>query len=70
MIPTKKWYQSKLVLLGILLVLVYGSNVLLGWLSGNVSAEQIQAIENTRPEVLDIIQRLKIGSPTTLSLSP
>lgn len=58
---TKKWYQSKLVLFGLVLVLVYGSNWLLGWLSGNASLEQIQAIEDTRPDVLEIVERLKNG---------
>lgn len=58
---TKKWYQSKLVVLGLAITLVYGSNALLGWLSGSASVEQIQAIEETRPEVLDIVNRLKNG---------
>lgn len=61
MTPTKKWYQSKLVLFGLVLVFVYGSNLLLSWLGGNVTPEQIRAIEDTRPEIMDIVNRLKNG---------
>lgn len=62
-ITTKKWYQSKLVAIGGVLVLVFGSNALLHWLTGpvNVSVEQIEAIEQVHPAVLDIIDRLKAG---------
>ena len=61
MTPTKKWYQSKLVLFGLVLVFVYGSNLLLSWLGVNVTPEQIRAIEDTRPEIMDIVNRLKNG---------
>lgn len=61
MIPTKKWYQSKIVLFGLVLVVVYGSNWLFGWLSGNVTPEQIKAIQDTQPDMLNIVDRLKNG---------
>lgn len=60
-IATKKWYQSKLVAIGGVLVLVFGSNALFNWLTGavNVSPAQIEAIEQVQPAVLDIIDRFK-----------
>lgn len=67
MVETKKWYQSKIVLFGIVLTLVYGSNFITGWLSGNVSADQLDAIVDTKPQVLDIVNRLKNGE-SVLSL--
>lgn len=67
MVETKKWYQSKIVLFGIALALVYGSNFLTGWLGGNVSADQLDAIVDTKPQVLDIVNRLKNGE-SVLSL--
>lgn len=62
-VETKKWYQSKLVALGGVLILVFGSNALFGWLTGpvEVTAEQIQAVEQVQPVVTDAFQRLLRG---------
>lgn len=58
---TKKWYESKLVLFGLALVLVYGTNFLYGWLGSNVTPEELEVIQDTKPDVLDIINRLRNG---------
>lgn len=60
---TKKWYQSKIVLFGGALVLVFGSNLLLGFLTGQgVSAEQVQAIEQAQPAVAEAVKKLQSGA--------
>lgn len=59
---TKKWYQSKIALLGLTLVLVFGSNLLLGFLGGQgVSLEQIQAVEQTQPIIAQAIKDYQSG---------
>lgn len=61
-LETKKWYQSKIVLFGLTLVLVYGSNLLLGFISGNgVTLEQIQAVEQTQPDFAEAVKKLQNG---------
>ena len=59
---TKKWYQSKIVLLGLVSVLVFGSNLLLGFISGQgVTLEQIQAVEQARPDIAEAVKKLQSG---------
>ena len=57
----KPFYQSKIFLLGITLILVFGGNYLFGFVSSNVSPEQIESIQDAQPVVADIIERLKDG---------
>lgn len=46
----KKWYQSKIFLLGIVMALVGGTDLAFGWLSGaGVTPEQIQVVDATLP---------------------
>lgn len=51
---TKKWYQSKIFLLGVVMALVGATDFAFGWLSGQgVSADQVSIIQNTLPGVAD-----------------
>lgn len=47
----KPWYQSKIVLLGITLALVNGTQLAFNWLGTQVTPEQIQVIQQASPEV-------------------
>ena len=58
---TKKWYQSKIVLFALALVLVAGGNLLTGFLSVNITPEQLDAIRAAYPQAAEIIERLKNG---------
>lgn len=64
---TKKWYQSKIVLFALTLVLVAGGNLLTGFISVNITPEQLDAIRNAYPAAAEIIERLKNGE-SVLSL--
>ena len=47
---TKKWYQSKIFLLAVVMAIVGGTDLAFGWLSGaGVTPEQINIIEATLP---------------------
>lgn len=61
--PTAKpWYKSKIILLAAAAVLVYGSSLLITFLSGaGVTPEQIQVIADTQPDIADAIQQYKDG---------
>jgi len=49
---TKKWYQSKIFLLGLVMGIVGLSDFAFGWLSGQgISDEQILVVQNTLPGV-------------------
>ena len=49
---SKKWYQSKIALLGIVIALVGGTDFALGWISGQgVTVEQVQAVQTVYPQV-------------------
>lgn len=51
---TKKWYQSKIFLLGLVMALVGATDLSFGWLSGQgVTADQVNIIQNTLPGVAD-----------------
>lgn len=54
---TKKWYQSKIVLLGLVLGFVGASDLSFHWLSGNVTAEQFAAVETQYPVLKDGIKQ-------------
>jgi hypothetical protein len=60
-VPTKKWYESKIVLLALTIVLVAGTNLAFGWLTPKVTPEQLAAIQAAYPQVADIITRLQNG---------
>lgn len=60
-VPVKKWWQSKIVLFALALVAVAGGNLLTGFLSGNVTPEQLDSIRSAYPQAAEIIQRLKNG---------
>lgn len=59
----KPWYKSKIVAVSGIAVLVFGSNFLFGWLTGavGVSPETIDAVQQTAPQVNEVIERLKNG---------
>jgi hypothetical protein len=50
---TKKWYQSKIVLLSMLLVFVGGSDIFTGWISGQITTDQIDAVAQAYPALKD-----------------
>lgn len=53
----KKWYQSKIFLLAVVMALVGGTDLAFGWLSGSgVTPEQIQVIDATLPGTADSIK--------------
>ena len=53
---TKKWYQSKIFLLGVVLAFVGGSDLALHWISGNVTIDQVQIIQDAYPQLADGIK--------------
>ena len=57
----KPWYKSKIALLGIALAFVGGSDLLLHWLSGNLSLDQIQGVQTAYPELADGLKRAVEG---------
>jgi hypothetical protein len=59
---SKKWYQSKIILLSLSTVLVVGGNLLTGFLTGQgVTPEQLNAIAAAEPEVAEAVQRVQAG---------
>ena len=54
---TKKWYKSKIFLLGAVIGLIGATDLAFGWLSGQgVTPEQITVIESTLPGTADGIK--------------
>ena len=43
------------------MILVFGGNYLFGFVSANVTPEQLESIDDAQPIVTDIVQRLKDG---------
>lgn len=59
---TKPWYKSKIVLFSLTGLLVFGSNLLSGWLTGaGVTPEQIDALQSVQPEVTQAVERIQQG---------
>lgn len=53
----KKWWQSKIALLGIVMGTIGLSDLSFGWLSGQgVTTEQIQAVQTALPNVAEQIK--------------
>lgn len=50
-VQTKKWYQSKLFILGVLLAFTGVSDLFLHWISGSVTIEQIQDVQTAYPDL-------------------
>lgn len=69
-VPVKKWYQSKIVGISGVMILVFGSNFFLHFLtqSVGVTADQIQGVESTVPQVNDVVDRVR-GGESILSLA-
>lgn len=61
--PTSKpWYQSKIILLSLSSVAVYGGTWLYNYLSGaGVTPEQIDVIRTTQPQIADAVEEFKTG---------
>lgn len=57
----KPFWKSKIILLALTLIGVFGGNYLFHFLSTNVTQEQIDAIAQSQPMVAEIIERLKNG---------
>lgn len=59
---TKKWYQSKIFLLAVVMALVGGTDLAFGWLSGaGVTPEQINIIDATLPGTADAVKDAVAG---------
>ena len=58
---SKPWYQSKGIIFGLTVLLVFGGNALAGFLTPQVTPDQLAAIQNAEPTVRDIIERLQNG---------
>ncbi len=60
--PKKPWYKSKIILLALSSLMLFGSNWLTGWLtSQGVSQEQLDALSQAQPQVTDVVQRVQGG---------
>lgn len=57
----KPFWKSKIILLALTLIGVFGGNYLFRFLGANVTQEQIDAIAQSQPMVAEIIERLKNG---------
>lgn len=62
-VEKKPWWQSKIVALGAVMVLIFGGNYLTGFVTTQmgVTPEQIQAVEAVEPQVVDVIDRISAG---------
>lgn len=57
MTEKKPWYKSKIALLALSSVAVFGSNFFTGWLSGQgVTPEQFDALQQAAPQALEAIK--------------
>lgn len=57
----KPFWKSKIILLALTLIGVFGGNYLFHFLGANVTQEQIDAIAQSQPMVAEIIERYKNG---------
>lgn len=58
----KPWYKSKIVLLGLSAVGIFGAQLLNGWLTGQgVTPEQLEALRIASPEIASAIERVQGG---------
>lgn len=58
----KPWYQSKIVLLGLAMVTVFGSNLLNGWLTNlGVQPDQMELLQLTYPDMADAFRKASEG---------
>lgn len=57
----KPFWKSKIILLALTLVAVFGGNLLFNFVSGQVTPDQLNSIQNSEPVVIEIIDRLKNG---------
>lgn len=61
-VEKKPWYKSKIIMLALSAALVFGSNLLGGWLTGQgVTQEQMDALSTAQPEVAHAIERVQAG---------
>lgn len=61
-LPKKPWYQSKIILLALSGILVFGTNLLNSWLTGQgVTQEQLDSLTQTAPTIVDTVQRISDG---------
>jgi len=58
----KPWWQSKIFVTAVAVVLIFGTNLLTKWLTGQgVSAEQLDAIRLAYPDIAAAIERIQNG---------
>lgn len=59
----KPWYKSKIILLAVSAVAVFGTNALTGFLTGSgVTPEQIEVIRTVEPQIADAVEQYKNGN--------
>jgi len=63
----KPFFKSKIVLLALTMIAVFGGNLLFGFVSGEVTPDQLASVEQAYPQVVEIVERLKNGE-TLLSV--
>lgn len=60
---TKPFWKSKIILLSVASILIYGANFLTGFLTGSgVTDEQLDAIRQSQPAIADSVEQLQHGS--------
>lgn len=60
--PVKKWYQSKIVLLGLTMTLITVTNLVTGFLTGQgVTPEQLESIQTVYPQIGESVAKLQAG---------
>lgn len=61
-IPAKKWYQSKLVRLGLAMLLVVVTNLTTGFLTGQgVTPKQLETLQTVYPQIGENVAKLQAG---------
>lgn len=66
---TKKWYQSKLVLLGLSVLFVFGGALLLRFLGNQgVTTEQMAVLQEQYPQIAESIKQIQSGQDIWQSL--
>lgn len=60
--PAKPWWQSKIILLALSSILLFGGNALTGFLTGSgVTPEQLDALKQAQPDIANSVEQLQHG---------
>jgi len=58
---TKKWYQSKIIIICAIAISAIVANHFTGFISANATAEQIQAVQAFDPAIAETLKDVKSG---------